>query len=591
MDSNKQKISSTDNRKSKLPKTPFNNIAVSLSGGGFRAAGFHLGVITYLSSQSIYKTSLLEHTRILSTSSAGTFVGVKYTASIKRGESLTNFYKQVYEFIGNGDLVEKALAYLSDDDNWTNGRQRSLINAFASVYHDEFESASFGLLWQNEFPLHIKEINFNATEFNFALPFRFFKTEREDADNNPEFIGNNKIHIPIEMAKEIRLADIIAASSCFPFGFEPMNFPDDFIHEESINLRKRELLPQNVYDGDSIDYPIGLMDGGIDDNQGVDAVVMSEERMKNYKNTSREFRSDDTKSVDLFIISDASIPKMESYRSTTEKKGMFGKLNFNVLRNIGILSAGIGSMLIIFGAYAESRAGIIFLTIFGTGGLILALVLLLLSFGFTGMAKLLGVPEFFTRRMAIFDKLRFGVLYNLIGNRRKSSMKLVSKVFIKQMRWHSFQRVFGDSDWRPRMIMNGLFDITGDEVQKRKNKYPHFSKDILEPGEAMISVADKANSMATTLWFTKKELEGKENMLNTVIACGQFNICFNLLEYFEKFILNSKYADDYEKYSPEIRQSLTDLHFRLVNDWNKFKEDPYWMIKKWNQESGIHPPS
>ena len=66
-----------EERKDELPKAPFQNIALSLSGGGFRATAFHLGVFTYLSSQKWLNTSLLERTRILSTVSAGTFMGVK----------------------------------------------------------------------------------------------------------------------------------------------------------------------------------------------------------------------------------------------------------------------------------------------------------------------------------------------------------------------------------------------------------------------------------------------------------------------------------------------------------------------------------
>ncbi|HEY1038700.1 MAG TPA: patatin-like phospholipase family protein, partial [Bacteroidia bacterium] len=256
--------------RAKLPKAPFANIALSLSGGGFRAAGFHQGVLTYLSSRTMYKTSLLERVRVLSTSSAGTFTGVKYIATLKRGGTLEEFYSQLYAFITKETLVEEALEYLSDDKNWVQGRQRTLINAFASIYHKEFESAEFGLLWDETHPIHIKEINFNATEFNFALPFRFMKMEKQgDEISSPEFIGNNKIHIPVEVAKEIRLADIVAASSCFPFGFEPINFPDDFIHEGSEKLKDMSLFPKTVYDGDKIEYPVGLMDGGIDDNQGV----------------------------------------------------------------------------------------------------------------------------------------------------------------------------------------------------------------------------------------------------------------------------------------------------------------------------------
>jgi hypothetical protein len=187
--------------------------------------------------------------------------------------------------------------------------------------------------------------------------------------------------------------------------------------------------------------------------------------------------------------------------------------------------------------------------------------------------------------MASFDNLRFGLLYNLIGNRRKSAMKLVTKVFIKQMRWHSFQRVYGEPEWRPRLIMNAIFDMTDEEVEKRKKKYPQFSPAILNPGEKLMKVANKANSMGTTLWFTEHELEGKDNMLNTVIACGQFNICFNLIEYIEKFIRNPKYANNYEKYSPETKLAINELHIQLLRDWEKFKNDPYWMVNEWNARS------
>ena len=68
---------SEEEKKVELPKKPFNNIALSLSGGGFRATAFHSGVISYLSTQKWFSVSLLERTRILSTVSAGTFTGVK----------------------------------------------------------------------------------------------------------------------------------------------------------------------------------------------------------------------------------------------------------------------------------------------------------------------------------------------------------------------------------------------------------------------------------------------------------------------------------------------------------------------------------
>src|SRR5687767_8293884 len=124
--------------KKKLPKEPFHNIALSLSGGGFRATAFHLGVLSYLSSKNYKAISLLERTRILSTVSAGTFAGVKYAAVLKKGGNIQDCYKSLYTFMGDLDLVSEALRFLSDDNNWKEGRQRTLINAFASIFHREF---------------------------------------------------------------------------------------------------------------------------------------------------------------------------------------------------------------------------------------------------------------------------------------------------------------------------------------------------------------------------------------------------------------------------------------------------------------------
>ena len=155
-------------RENKLPKTPFNNIAISLSGGGFRATAFHLGVLSYLSSKNFMNVSLLDRTRILSTVSAGTFVGVKYASTLKKGGTIKDCYKSLYTFMTECDLVSEALKYLSEDDNWNNTRERTLINAFASVYHKKFESENFGILWNKTPSIHLKEIIFNA-KFNPAI--------------------------------------------------------------------------------------------------------------------------------------------------------------------------------------------------------------------------------------------------------------------------------------------------------------------------------------------------------------------------------------------------------------------------------------
>ncbi|MDI1355790.1 MAG: patatin-like phospholipase family protein [bacterium] len=570
-------------RRAHLPKLPFANIAVSLSGGGFRATCIHLGLVSYLHSKYYFGQTLLERIRVLSTVSGGTFLGVKYVATLKKGGTFEDCYKSLVEFMTQKDLVEDALRYLAEDENWKNVRQRSLISAFASMYHRYFEDAHFGLLWDNHRPIHLKEISFNATEFHFALPFHFQKTEVSFSDGQhvPEFIGNRKIHIPIEMAKEVRLADIVAASSCVPFGFEPINFPDDFVHEESVKLADPALLPDSVLEGAKINYPIGLMDGGVDDNQGVDAVISAEERMKNYPEELKEFRSHDKKSLDLYIISDGTNPKMEGYsRSKRENIPYIGKWSFKTFEFFGVLNFGIGALAMSCAVFVEDKLLIIPMTVLGTLGILVSAFLLLASKGFVGLTRRLGVPAFFEERMQHVDKLQFGVINNLLVNRRNSAFKLITKVLIKQMRWFGFERVYGDSGWKPRLIMNAVFELTKEEVERRKKKYPYYSEEIADPGPAIMSVAAQAFRMGTTLWFTKDQLKGKNNMPTTIIACGQFTMCFNLLEYYEKFLRHPKYHKDFEKYSPELKEELEKLHASLLCDWKKFKVDPYWMVNE-----------
>jgi hypothetical protein len=574
-------------RRAHLPKQPFQNIAISLSGGGFRATSIHLGLMSYLATKVISGVSLLERVRILSSVSGGTFLGVKYAATIKRGGTFDDCYKSVVNFMTKKDLVEEALEYLAKDSNWINIRQRSLINSFAAIYHRDFESEHFGLLWNISPTIHLKEICFNATEFNFALPFHFQKTEflNRHKEHHEEYIGNKKINIPIEIAKEIRLADIIAASSCVPFGFEPINFPDDFIHKESILLKQRNLLPHACFDGDKISYPIGIMDGGVDDNQGVEAVIAAEERMKGYSGDAESYRSRDKKAVDLYIISDGTNPTMESYvRSRRDKIPFIGNWSFELMQYIGISSFVLGVMSLIAVIVVSAKLAIVGLSIFGTLGILIAFVFLILSRGFVGLTKRFGIPSFFITRMRHVDELKFATLNNLLVNRRNSVVKMITKVFIKQMRWFGFERVYSDTGWKPRLIMNAVFELTSHEVEKRKKKYPYFTKEIAEPGEKIMAVSAKALTKGTTLWFTEEELSGSNNMADSIIACGQFTICFNLIEYFEKFLWNPKYKKDYERYSEETKQNLNDLHESLLTDWKKFKEDPFWMVEEYKKK-------
>ena len=130
--------------------------------------------------------------------------------------------------------------------------------------------------------------------------------------------GADESELNNDALKEIRLADIIAASSCFPGGFEPIAFPDDFIHgacKELINL-KEEKFP----------IPIDLMDGGIYDNQGIDSIVNAQERREGYQELTEKGKVKSKNYLmpfDLIIVSDVSSPDMAAFEFFEEKQENF----------------------------------------------------------------------------------------------------------------------------------------------------------------------------------------------------------------------------------------------------------------------------
>lgn len=72
----------------------FGEIALALSGGGYRGAAFHLGVIDIPE-----RLGILREVRVLSTVSGGTITGMAYAVSVSehsKQKTFDDFYKQVY---------------------------------------------------------------------------------------------------------------------------------------------------------------------------------------------------------------------------------------------------------------------------------------------------------------------------------------------------------------------------------------------------------------------------------------------------------------------------------------------------------------
>lgn len=207
------------------PAGPLGPIALALSGGGYRAAAFHLGTL-----RSMHEAGLLESVDVLSTVSGGTLVGASYALSQTRHESFDRFYDDFLSRLRTQRPIHRATQLLTRQHNVL--PRRTLIAAQAAALDEQYYSgAKFGEFFVS--PIHIGEIIFNATDFRCGLPFRFQKSRNPRAR-----IGNGKHWMPQEIAREMRLADVVAASSCFPGGFEPIGFPHDFAWDDRDSVLK-----------------------------------------------------------------------------------------------------------------------------------------------------------------------------------------------------------------------------------------------------------------------------------------------------------------------------------------------------------------
>jgi predicted acylesterase/phospholipase RssA len=535
-------------------------IGLAFSGGGFRASSFSLGVLSFLNEVKIGDSNLLSKVYALSTISGGTITGARYALGIKNKEPFNHIYWSIYDFMAETDLVNLSLNNLISKREDEDSRTKSLITAFADVYDKLlFDKGKFGTILSESNPVHLKHISFNATEFNNALQFRFQQTEKikntKAGEPDKGIIGNNYYRLPEDIAKEIRLADILASSSCFPGGFEPINFPSDFALPENIKLSE-------YFDEDK--FPVGLMDGGIVDNQGIEPLLLTEQRMK--KDNEDKAKTEENE-FDLLIISDVTSPYMEGFKKSNARK-----LNF--WRRLNLKRLIISNLLIL----ASSVIGIIYslnrnietLSVLFTAIITLSLLLYFILAFIRKLPLSFQVPEAFLKPFRKLLKVKFSVYENMILNRSNSLLMMTSEVFLKHIRRLNYNKIYQDSSWKNRRIMNAIYELrTEEERLQTKIKSGKLSEELV-PSSAIQKVASIASAMGTTLWFTKDELEEKD-MLNSIIACGQFTMCWNLLEYIQKIKNNSVNTN-------ERHLELLKLEEQLMDFWNKFKDEPFWLV-------------
>ena len=85
-------------KKDKIPDFTNIEIALTLSGGGYRASIFHIGVLSYLYHLKLSDGSrLLDHITVMSTVSGGTITGMLYLLSLMGENELPQYLGDIYK--------------------------------------------------------------------------------------------------------------------------------------------------------------------------------------------------------------------------------------------------------------------------------------------------------------------------------------------------------------------------------------------------------------------------------------------------------------------------------------------------------------
>jgi predicted acylesterase/phospholipase RssA len=550
-----------------LPST----IGLCLSGGGFRAASFHLGALRYLQ-----RVGLLDRVRILSTVSGGTILGVRYALSLSNGQSFAEFFARMDHDLRRATLFTDILRRLADDEGLSlRSGKKNLITVAAAIYARDWFSNDRGEPYrldqfQSSPPQPIEELCFNATDFSTGLAFRFQHSRHG-------LVGNLRHSIDRPLANQLRLSDIVAASSCFPGGFEPLAFPDDFV----LDRATADAIDKQL-DG----HRVCLMDGGVYDNQGIESVLHADRRRV------REQKSP----MDLFIVcdTDPKSPRLFSIPPPiqTTGKGPITRLLFRFNPRLKWIDhllwitcflclesiAVIGLMVWRQGGQGGARGWSPVLMLFGTiVPLVLAIMVAALTFSLRSLFRsslLPLVPELKAASWQQLRRIRLWDAVDMLQQRVASLLSLTSDVFMKRIRSLTYSRLYDDPAQVARLMPNFI-----DHLQPREGRKPYFHdpgtlhgltieaeaalreylRTLPLPSESLEQLAIRAAQVPTRLWFDDpSELDG-------LLRCGTATTCFNLM----RFVIATA------PFNPTTRcfeGAAGELWQRLLADWLKFQD-------------------
>jgi predicted acylesterase/phospholipase RssA len=605
-----------------IPLKPFQNIAVAFSGGGFRAASFSLGALSYLHSLQIDGVPLTERISFISSASGGTITAMSYSAQRHQNIAFEIFFRHLEKNLSGEMLLEAVLATLNNDQVWNlpgTNKQRNLINSFAKVYDEVlFKGGTMAVYFDKK---HYKglEVCFNATEFYRGLSFRF---QTDGLNDKRQLIGNNYLWFDnhqLEVFKKIKLADVLAASSCFPMGFEPIIYPEDFSYsdgDKALSTQQlRSALHYENYNEEKFsmeDVPpltsLGFMDGGITDNQGLSSLMLADRKRRNRTKPNP---------FDLIIVTDVASYFMDSYEPPLFNKnkgwrednlGAYSVVPADLLKTINNWQFAILAITVVFVVLASLFPNLwirIPATAIAASALTAYLTILLAKTSKLGRKIIAELKIFDIKRFlyanfkldryfsgSIIDKLvgylkltQLGVFEQMIKARISSVMIMVTDVNLKQVRRLIYEKFYHDPCWEDRRVPNFIYELSSHNQATRKSRFNNrgrlkwaateADKQLLLEGlEKLHAIAEEARVTGTTLWFDSTQ--SKNETLKKIITAGQFSTCANLLEYV--ISLERKKV----QFDPAYQKEFDEIKATLEADLIRFKAEPYFLYDQLN---------
>ncbi len=248
-------------------------IGIALSGGGFRASVFHIGVLTFLAEKK-----QLENITYISTVSGGSLlVGLIYSMNHNKWPTSQEFLDviapQLKKQLTQSSLIKDTfVSLILHPLNWKYIFQRVKVLAYTLKHTWKVTSKISDI---PEYP----KLAINATTSETGKSWRFSNEKMGD-------YLSGYVKTP-----DISLSDVMATSAAFPAGFGPFTIDtNQFIWFNYKNWNTKETIEINP-----TFKKLHLYDGGVYDNLGVEPMI---------SNSNSFLRNE----IDYLIVSDASKP-------------------------------------------------------------------------------------------------------------------------------------------------------------------------------------------------------------------------------------------------------------------------------------------